>query len=257
MRCDHARERLGALLDGELSSPLRQDVTEHAETCPACARYRDELKELSARLPVVRLRAPQGLARRIQARLAVERSEPEGTARLSLPAMIAATTGKWGPALRQMAIVLVACIVSVSATWWHMQAVDTQRDIARDVLAAHVRSLLQDATVQVASSSTHNVKPWFAGRLEFTPVVKDLSAEGYQLVGGRLDYVGGRRVAALVYKKRLHQINVFIWPGNSEVALKLDTADGYNVASWSRGGMTFWAISDLNAGELRELPSLL
>jgi anti-sigma factor RsiW len=153
--------------------------------------------------------------------------------------------------------VLVACTVSVAATWWHMQAVATHQVLIRDVLAAHVRSLLQDNVVQVASSSTHTVKPWFAGRLEFTPVVKDLSAEGYQLVGGRLDFVGGRRVAALVYKKRLHQINVFVWPSNNEVALKLDTADGYNVVSWSRGGMTFWVISDLNAGELRELPSLL
>jgi anti-sigma factor RsiW len=262
MRCDHARERIGALLDGELPARQRQDVAEHAESCPACARYRDELKDLSARLSVARVRAPQGLAQRLQARLAVEQSQPAEPATprpapSSFPAMIAATTGAWAPALRPLAVVLVACVVSVSATWWHLQAVDTRRDITRDVLAAHVRSLLQDTTVQVASDSTHNVKPWFAGRLEFTPVVKDLSAEGYQLVGGRLDYVGGRRVAALVYKKRLHQINVFIWPSNNEAALKLDTADGYNVASWSRGGMAFWAISDLNAGELRELPSLL
>ena len=262
MRCDHARERIGALLDGELPARQRQDVVEHAETCPACARYRDELTELSARLPIARMRAPQGLARRIQARLAVEQSEPEEIAtphmaRPSLAATIAAMAGGWAPALRQVAVVLVACVVAVSATWWHMQAVDTQQEITRDVLAAHVRSLLQDSTVQVASDSSHNVKPWFAGRLEFTPVVKDLSAEGYQLVGGRLDYIGGRRVAALVYKKRLHQINVFIWPSSSEAPLKLDSADGYNVASWSRGGMAFWAISDLNAGELRELPSLL
>jgi anti-sigma factor RsiW len=166
-------------------------------------------------------------------------------------------TGGWVPALRQVAVVLLACVVSASATWWHMQAIDARQDITRDVLAAHVRSLLQDKTVQVASDNTHNVKPWFAGRIEFTPVVKDLSAEGYQLVGGRLDYVAGRRVAALVYRKRQHQIDVFIWPSGNEAAPKIDTAEGYNVASWSRGGMAFWAISDLNAGELRELPSLL
>jgi anti-sigma factor RsiW len=266
MRCDQARERISALLDGELPGRQREDVAEHAETCPACARYRDELKELSARLAGARERAPQRLAQRIQASLAVEQSPPEeiATSRAApsslsakIGAMIAAITGGWAPALRQITVALVACVVSVSATWWYMQGVDTQREITRDVLAAHVRSLLQDNIVQVASDSSHNVKPWFAGRLEFTPVVKDLSAEGYQLVGGRLDYIGGRRVAALVYKKRLHQINVFIWPSNNEVALKLDTAEGYNVASWSRGGMAFRAISDLNAGELRELPSLL
>ena len=266
MRCDHARERIGALLDGELSSRQRQDIAEHAETCPTCARYRDELKGLSARLSAAREPAPRGLARRVQARLALEQSEPVDAASLHaksslLPAVIAAKAATmaagWRPALRQMAVVLVACVVSVSATWWQMQAVDSQRGLTHDVLAAHVRSLLQDKAVQVASDNTHNVKPWFAGRLEFTPVVKDLSAEGFELIGGRVDYVGGRRVAALVYRKGQHQINVFTWPSNDAAPLKLDTAQGYNVASWSRGSMAFWAISDLNSGELRELPPLL
>src|SRR5262249_20559332 len=151
-------------------------------------------------------------------------------ARSSLAVKIASMTGGRAPALRQMAAVLVACVVSVSATWWHLQTVDTRELITRDVLAAHVRSLIQDNTREVASNSTHNVKPWFAGRLEFTPVVKDLSAEGYQLVGGRLDYIDGRRVAALVYRKRQHQINVFTWPSNETAPLKLATAEGYNVA---------------------------
>ena len=148
-------------------------------------------------------------------------------------------------------------MVSVSGTWWHLQTVDNQQLINRDVLAAHVRSLIQDSTVQVVSNDQHNVKPWFAGRLEFTPVVKDLSAEGYQLVGGRLDYINGKRVAVVVYKKRLHQINVFIWPSNDTDPVKIETAEGYSIASWCRGGMAFRAISDLNAGELRELPGLL
>jgi anti-sigma factor RsiW len=184
-------------------------------------------------------------------------TEMPHTAPSSLPGMIAAMAGGWRPALRQIAVVLVACVVSVSATWWQMQAVDTQRELSRDVLAAHVRSLLQDKTVQVASDNTHNVKPWFAGRLEFTPVVKDLSAEGFELIGGRVDYVGGRRVAALVYRKGQHQINVFTWPTSDTAPLKFDTAQGYNVASWSRGSMAFWAISDLNPSEMRELPPLL
>ena len=263
MRCDQARERIGALLDGELSGRQRQDIAEHAESCPACARYRDELKGLSTQLAGARERAPQGLARRIQTRLAIERQSPMAEIATLKPepssfaAKVATMTGGWIPALRQMAAVLVACVVSVSATWWHLQAVDTQKLMTRDVLAAHVRSLIQDNTVQVESNNTHNVKPWFAGRLEFTPVVKDLSIDGYQLVGGRLDYIGGRRVAALVYRKRQHQINVFTWPSNETASVKLTTAEGYNVASWSRGGWAFWAISDLNAGELRELPALL
>jgi anti-sigma factor RsiW len=262
MRCDHARERIGALLDGELSNGQRQSVADHAETCPACARYRDELKGLSTRLAVARERAPQGLARRIQARLAVEEQSEMAeivaghTAPKSFAARMHAVTG-WAPALRQIAALLVVAVLSVSGTWWQMQLANNQELITRDVLAAHVRSLIQDNTVQVASNDQHNVKPWFAGRLEFTPVVKDLSTDGYQLVGGRLDYINGKRVAAIVYKKRLHQINVFIWPSNDSAPVKIETVDGYNIASWSRGGMAFRAISDLNAGELRELPGLL
>ena len=262
MRCDHARERIGALLDGELSSRQRQDVAEHAETCPACARYRDELKGLSTRLSVARETAPRGLARRILASLAVEQSVSDEVATPraaspSMPAVIAAMATGWRPALRQIAVVLVACVVSVSATMWQMQTVDTQRGLTHDVLSAHVRSLLQESTVQVASNDSHNVKPWFAGRLEFTPVVKDLSAEGFPLVGGRVDYLAGRRVAALVYRKGQHQINVFTWPSGDPAAPKFETAQGYNVASWSRDGMAFWAISDVSLSELRQLPPLL
>ena len=129
--------------------------------------------------------------------------------------------------------------------------------VSHDVLAAHVRSLLQDNAVQIASLDTHTVKPWFAGRLEFSPVVKDLSTEGFQLVGGRLDYVDRQRVAALVYGRRLHQISVFAWPsGGRSAAAYSAKIDGYNLLGWSKAGMTYWAVSDLNEGELRELQAL-
>ena len=127
------------------------------------------------------------------------------------------------------------------------------------MLSAHVRSLLQDTPVQIASSDRHTVKPWFTGRVDFAPDVKDLAAEGFPLVGARLDYVDGRRVGALVYKRRLHTINVFMWPSASreDTAPRLVVRNGYNALTWSRNGITQWAISDLNAGELRELQSLL
>src|SRR5262249_25030365 len=153
--------------DDELSSPQRQQVADHADSCPACARYRDEMKGLSAQLAGARERATQGLARRIQTRLAVEQTQMAEIATLtpasaSFTAKIAAFTGVWAPALRQMAAVLVACVVSASATWWHLQTVDTRELMTHDVLAAHVRSLIQNNTVQVESNNTHNVKPWFA-----------------------------------------------------------------------------------------------
>jgi anti-sigma factor RsiW len=131
--------------------------------------------------------------------------------------------------------------------------------LEHDVLSAHVRALLQESPVQVAASDQHAVKPWFAGRVDFAPEVKDLTGEGFPLVGGRLDYIGGRRVGALVYKRRLHTIDVFMWPekGGDEASPRLVTLQGYNVLTWHRKDLTFWAISDLNAGELRELQSLL
>jgi anti-sigma factor RsiW len=102
------------------------------------------------------------------------------------------------------------------------------------------------------------VKPWFAGRLDYTPPVKDLAAEGFKLVGGRLDFVDGRRVAALVYMRRLHKISVFIWPARSDLSLAShQRIDGYNVLSWTSANMSFWAVSDLEENELAELPGLM
>jgi len=111
----------------------------------------------------------------------------------------------------------------------------------------------------VASSDAHTVKPWFAGRIDFSPEVKDLAADGFPLLGGRLDFVGGRRVGAVVYKRRLHTINVFMWPsaGPGDAAPRLVARNGYNLLAWSRGGVDYWAVSDLSAGDLRQLQNLL
>jgi anti-sigma factor RsiW len=113
--------------------------------------------------------------------------------------------------------------------------------------------------VQVASSQSHTVKPWFNGRIEFAPSVKDLTDRGFPLVGGRVDVVGGQRAATLVYKRRLHVINVFIWSAadGASSGPMAGAVQGYNTVSWTAGGLTYWAISDLNARELAELQALL
>ena len=237
MRCDQARERIGALLDGELPDADRQAVESHAAQCPACARTRDELRELRGELARMRDHAPRGLAQRIRAGLAVEAADlPEAAASVRPPnvsaarALSAARAWRRPAFLRYAAAVLLACAVSAGATWWLVRGVDAHDALARDVLSAHMRSLLQDNAVQVAALDTHTVKPWFAGRLEFTPVVKDLAAEGFQLVGGRLDYVDGRRVAAVVYRRRLHQVNVFSWPSRTgDAAAAHAKINGYNI----------------------------
>ncbi len=260
MRCDQARERIGALLDGELSDADRHAVGAHTEQCPACARARDELRELRSELALVRDHAPRGLAQRVRAGLAVEWAALSEASVTPSREVTASAARSWRrPAfLQRAAAVLLACAISAGATWWFVHGMDSHDALARDVLSAHMRALLQDNAVQVAALETHVVKPWFAGRLEFTPVVKDLAAEGFQLVGGRLDYVDGRRVAAVVYRRRLHQVNVFSWPTRTgDAAAAHAKINGYNIVSWTRAGMTFWAVSDLNEGELRELQSLI
>ena len=129
----------------------------------------------------------------------------------------------------------------------------------REILTAHVRSLVQDRPIQIASSDGHTVKPWFNGRIDFAPTVRDLTFAGFPLLGARVEIVDGRRVAALVYKRRDHIINVFMWPtAEAEVpGARHTNIKGYNALRWNAAGTTYWAVSDLNAGEMGDLQKLL
>jgi anti-sigma factor RsiW len=132
---------------------------------------------------------------------------------------------------------------------------DWRNEVAEreQVLDAHLRSLQLTHLTDVASTDQHTVKPWFVGKLDFAPAVVDLAAEGFPLVGGRLDVVGGRSVAALVYGRRKHVINVFVWPSAASDALPRPGAErGYAWIRWTRGGMRFWAVSDVAASDLEE-----
>lgn len=264
MRCEQPRDRIAMLVDGELAAGERDSVSAHAAQCPECGRFRDELLRMRRHLTQAREVAPAKLLQRVSSRLAVDASQA-GADDDALPARlrfdrraISRLMPALAPYARQVAAILVACALSITGTLWWAHRADSTAALSHDLLSAHMRALIQDNAVQIASLDTHTVKPWFAGRLEYSPAVKDLAAEGFQLVGGRLDYVDNRRVAALVYRRRLHQISVFVWPSDGRpVTTYAARVDGYTVLGWSKASMTYWAVSDINEGELRELQALL
>jgi anti-sigma factor RsiW len=132
--------------------------------------------------------------------------------------------------------------------------------LAPEVFSAHLRSLMADHLTDVTSSDQHTVKPWFNGRLDVSPPVTDLTTQGFPLIGGRLDYLDQRPVAALVYRHRLHVINLFVWPAAPDEQARSSitlTRNGYNLLHWHENGLAFWAVSDLSVGDMNEFARLV
>jgi anti-sigma factor RsiW len=268
--CEQLGDWLSAFQDNELPPDQRRQVTAHLATCATC---RDQLADQERIGRSLRQAgssaAPPALSVRLRAALdRVDREEAATTSPFAVAPIVTSTSAArpaWslrGMAPRlatQVAAMAAACLVTALTTWWILSATGQRGTIERDLLHAHIRSLLQDSQVQVASSDQHMVRPWFAGRADFAPAVKDLGGEGFPLVGGRLDYIADRRAGVLVYKRRLHVINVFMWPDSSAAAepARAGSRNGYNLLSWSRNGVAYAAVSDLNADELRLLQALL
>ena len=228
MNCAEAQELVGAYFDDELDLVNSLAVEKHLAECAACTA---ELERLGALRSAIRSQAPYYAAS------AALRARVQGGRRF--------VRMGWAPWLAAAAAVLVA-----AAVWLAPAPGPAVKD---EVVEAHIRSLQENHLLDVPSSDRHTVKPWFAGKLDFAPEVEDLADRGFVLEGGRLDYLDGRAVAALIYKRRLHTVNVFVWPGAGERAIRLDTRRGFNVARWTHGGLEWWAVSDLNGEELAEL----
>ena len=260
MQCDRNERLLSPYLDGELGPEEHREVSAHLRQCPTCERVAEDFRVIGRTISERgRVTVPNGLAARISHKLtdAAEPSERQGWPRL-VPSRLRHFQIDRGSLLRQAAVILVACVISSLLTWSLVSKQDQIAQLEQQVISAHVRSLVADSPIQVASSDSHTVKPWFNGKVDFSPDVKDLSAEGFPLLGGRLDYVAGRRVGVLVYKHRFHTINIFAWAsGNDSEPLRSLSRDGFNMLTWKRNGISYVAVSDLNSGDLKQLQSLL
>lgn len=194
-------------------------------------------------------RAPDALRERIRASIAAESFRPKVAPRVS--------RWRWN-----WAGAIAAC-AAVGAISWNvalMQAASREDDVlVREVTAAHVRSLMLASHLNdVASTDQHTVKPWFEGKIDFAPRVEELSECGFPLVGGRLDYLDGRAVAAMTYKRRLHVVNLFEWPTtHAKQDVQFISVNGYSIARWSDGALQYWAVSDITSADIREFARCL
>ena len=255
MNCAQVRELLNAYIDGELPPDEAMAVSEHLTTCTECARIYEELLATvrTLREGLVKYRAPDLLRARVRSALREEE-------RPATPAPIAKVRRTVRVPWRALAAAVVLMVASSGITFVAArQHVSAESLTGDEVLTSHIRSLMPAHLTDVASNDQHNVKPWFNGRLDFSPSVPRLEDAGFPLLGGRLDYVRGRPVAAVVYGRRQHVINVFTWPAEAsgDAARTLTTSHGYNLLHWRTGGVEHWVVSDLNAAELKQFGMLL
>ena len=237
MRCDEAEILLQALIDGELDAGHAREVEAHVATCAKCAALLKDYREMSKAVADAgaRYTAPPELRRRIEASLPVQR-----------PSRRAVLRGfALGSAVSAIAATGLVAIVLRN---------DDEARIQSEIVSAHLRSLQAGHLTDVLSTDQHTVKPWFNGKLDVSPPVVDLTAQGFTLIGGRLDYVDARALGAVVYRRRSHVINLFVaqTTNTEHRAAKTETIQGFNIRHWSERGLNFWAVSDLAMDELAD-----
>lgn len=244
MNCARLRQVLDARLDAELDAATAEEADRHLAACSACAALRDERLALRAaiRAEVPRHAAPASVHRAVRGALAAE-----GRRRARGPS--------WWHA---SAFAAAAAVAGLAAGLWLAQP-PRDHAIPEQVVATHVASLAPGrALTDLASDDRHAIKPWFVGKVDFAPMVRDLRAEGFALVGARLDHVGDRQASAVLYRVRNHYVSLFAWrtdPAARE-PVRLATARGFGVATWSDGGLRFAAVSDVDLRDLERFARL-
>jgi anti-sigma factor RsiW len=244
MTCDEAEVLLNALIDGELDAGHAREVEQHIAECPRCSAAFAAYQKMSQAIAAADLRytAPAALRRRIEAAL------PQAPASnvQPMPSRRSVLRGfAMGSAISAIAATGLVAIVLRN---------DDEQRIEAEIVSAHLRSLQAGHLTDVISTDQHTVKPWFNGKLDVSPPVIDLTAQGFTLIGGRLDYVDARAIGAVVYKRRAHVINLFVAQTSSTEhhPARIDTIQGFNIRRWGDRGLNYWAISDLGADELAE-----
>ena len=247
MDCNRARSLVDAYTTDELDLAAALDVEVHLRECAACAAELESIRDLRRTFAGGSLRyaAPPDLRRRISADLnaAGAREAPAPPRR----------PGRFALAAAVGALLLLPWL----GLYWSISR-SSANQLAAETTSSHIRSLMTDHLLDVASTDQHTVKPWFNGKLDFSPTVTDLTTEGFPLIGGRLDYIGDRPVAAIVYRRHQHVINLYTWPtALVDAQPSASEHNGYHVLRWAHNGMTCVAVSDLNQQELRQFTELL
>ncbi len=268
MNCEEATKLMDGYLDGELDPITSQAIEQHLRECRSCDQaYKTHgslVRAVGNATPYYK--APAELRERIQSSLRKEIAErpTQNAARDAQPlfrrrqpeprTILLGTPWNW---LGLAAAVIFAALI-ISNLVPRLQRPGADQFLATQLIASHVRSLMASHLTDVASSDQHTVKPWLDAKLDFAPPVIDLSSEGFPLVGGRLDYLDKRPVAALIYQRRKHFINLFVWPAESEAAKSPEaiTRQGYQLLHWADRDFTYWTVSDVNANDLQTFREL-
>jgi mycothiol system anti-sigma-R factor len=250
VNCNRSSTILHGYLDNELDVLSAADFERHLEQCPKCVSALETLESIRSSLNVAQLyeKAPAELRKKILARIDSPRSVtvfPKRTA-----------VWQW---LAVAAALILVTYIGLRVVSPHRADTDKYETVlAAEIIDAHLRSLQPGHLIDVVSTDQHTVKPWFDGKLDFSPPVQDFADQGFPLQGGRVDVVHGRSVAALVYGRRKHFINVFIWPNNEkDSAPRSGSQQGYQWTEWRKDGMEFCAVSDAAPSALEQLRSLL
>lgn len=258
-------ELLPAYVDQELGIAETLAVQRHLDDCPDCRREYQEQAAVSKRLrtELTCFKAPADLAGRVADRLGVRADESLPPTNPEQPAQPRSAdrwrwNGHWNFNWLRAGTALASLLVAFWSVGLYLSLPSAQERMMDEIVASHVRSLQADHLTDVASTDQHTVKPWFNGRLSFSPPVIDLAAQGFALEGGRLDYLDGHPVAALIYRHQKHPINLYIWPANGKDAgPQAQTSRGYHLVRWSTDEMTYWAVSDVAENDLLKFSGIL